>query len=192
MDQERIEAELERSAELERQRMERERAEKARVAERGTVLDANAAVWMPAHIDDAELVQRARKRQESWSGAKRRGVMMEPVMSKPRGTVESKKPQCGANKEERHSRQSETKPYGLRQSEAHEAMESASPMTTAPSRRRPGWSSGAKRRMSWTSERSERSEAIPATHTADLQDQKRAFRMSTEQSPEFFGDRPRS
>ena len=44
MDQERIEAELERSAELERQRMERERAEKARVAERGTVLDANAAV----------------------------------------------------------------------------------------------------------------------------------------------------
>ena len=59
MDQERIEAELEKSAELERQRMERERAEKARVAERGTVLDANAAVWMPAHIDDAELVQRA-------------------------------------------------------------------------------------------------------------------------------------
>ena len=59
MDQERIEAELKRSAEVERQRMERERAEKARVAERGTVLDANAAVWMPAHIDDAELVQRA-------------------------------------------------------------------------------------------------------------------------------------
>ena len=59
MNQERIEAELERSAELKRQRMERERAEKARVAERGRVLDANAAVWMPAHIDDAELVQRA-------------------------------------------------------------------------------------------------------------------------------------
>ena len=59
MDQERIEAELERSAELERQRLERERAEKGRVAERGTMLDANAAVWMPAHIDDAELVHRA-------------------------------------------------------------------------------------------------------------------------------------
>ena len=59
MDQERVEAELWRSAELERQRMERERAEKARVAERGTMLDANAAVWMPAHIDDAELVHRA-------------------------------------------------------------------------------------------------------------------------------------
>ena len=59
MDQERIEAELWRSAELERQRMERERAEKARVAKRGTMLDANAAVWMPAHIDDSELVQRA-------------------------------------------------------------------------------------------------------------------------------------
>ena len=59
MDQERVEAELGRSAKLERQRMERERAEKARVAERGTVLDANAAVWMPAHIDDAELVHRA-------------------------------------------------------------------------------------------------------------------------------------
>ena len=59
MDQERVEAELWRSSELERQRMERERAEKARVAERGTMLDANAAVWMPAHIDDAELVHRA-------------------------------------------------------------------------------------------------------------------------------------
>ena len=59
MDQERAEAELWRSAELERQRMERKRAEKARVAERGTMLDANAAVWMPAHIDDAELVHRA-------------------------------------------------------------------------------------------------------------------------------------
>ena len=35
---------LGRSAELERQRVEQERAEKARVAERGTVLDANAAV----------------------------------------------------------------------------------------------------------------------------------------------------
>ena len=60
MDQERVEAELWRSAELERQRMERERAEKARVAERGTMLDANALVWMPAHVDDAELVHRAR------------------------------------------------------------------------------------------------------------------------------------
>ena len=59
MDQERIEAELVRSAELERWRMQRERAEKARVAERGTMLDANAAVWMPAHIDGAELVHRA-------------------------------------------------------------------------------------------------------------------------------------
>ena len=59
MDQEGIEAQLGRSGELERQRMERERAEKARVVERGTKLDANAAVWMPAHIDDAELVHRA-------------------------------------------------------------------------------------------------------------------------------------
>ena len=59
MDQERSEAELGRSAELDRQRMERERAEKARVAEQGTMLDSNAALWMPAHIDDAELVHRA-------------------------------------------------------------------------------------------------------------------------------------
>ena len=59
MDQERIEAELRRSAELERQRMERECAEKARVVERGAMLGASAAVRMPAHIDDAEQVQRA-------------------------------------------------------------------------------------------------------------------------------------
>ena len=43
MDQERIEAELGRSAELERQRVERECAEKARVVERGVMLNANAA-----------------------------------------------------------------------------------------------------------------------------------------------------
>ena len=48
-----------RSAELERRRMERECAEKARVVEPGAMLDANAAVWMPDHIDDAEQVQRA-------------------------------------------------------------------------------------------------------------------------------------
>ena len=39
--------------------MELERAAKARVAERGSMLDANATAWMPAHIDDAELVHRA-------------------------------------------------------------------------------------------------------------------------------------
>ena len=59
MDQERVEAGLRRSVELERQRVERECAEKARVVERGAVLDANAAVWTPAHIDDAEQMQRA-------------------------------------------------------------------------------------------------------------------------------------
>ena len=65
-DQERNEAELGRSAELERQRMERKRAEKARVAERCTMLDANAAVWMRSHIDDAEqCIARAQTRQES-------------------------------------------------------------------------------------------------------------------------------
>ena len=117
--------------------------------------------------------------------------MMEPVTWKPRGTAESKKPQCGANEEERHSRQSETKPYGSRQSESHEAMESASPMTTATSRRRSGWSSGAKRRMSWTSER--RSERSDSCHPhGGLARPKRAFRMSTEQSPEVVGDRHRS
>ena len=143
MDQERIEAKLVRSAELERQRVERERAEKARVVEQGTMLDANAAVWW--------CIARAQRRQESWSGAKRRGVMMEPVTWKPRGTAESKKLQCGANEGERYPRQSETKPYGSRQSKSRGAMnmKSASPMTTAPSRRRSGWSSGAKRRISW-------------------------------------------
>ena len=73
MDQERIEAELERSAELERQRMERERAEKARVAERGTMLDANAAVWMPAHIDDGAGAARERRGGKE-SGAEPSGV----------------------------------------------------------------------------------------------------------------------
>ena len=34
-------------------------AGKARFVERGAMLDANAAVRMPAHIDDVEQVQRA-------------------------------------------------------------------------------------------------------------------------------------
>ena len=59
MDQERIDAELGRSVELERQRVERECAEKARVVDCGGMVDANAAVWVPSHIDEAEQVQRA-------------------------------------------------------------------------------------------------------------------------------------
>ena len=60
MEQERIEAELGRPVDLERQRVERESTEKASAIERGTELDANAAVWVPAHIGEAERVQAAR------------------------------------------------------------------------------------------------------------------------------------
>ena len=69
-----VSSRLVRSPELERQRMERERAEKARVAERGTMLDANAAVWMPAHIDGAELVHGANAEAVRKAGAEPSGV----------------------------------------------------------------------------------------------------------------------
>ena len=82
MEQERIEAELGRSVDLERQRVERESTEKASAIERGTELDANAAVWVPAHIGEAERVQAARAEagrfreriQAAWGedGARRR------------------------------------------------------------------------------------------------------------------------
>ena len=58
MELERIEAELGRSVELERQRVERECTEKARAVERRAKLDANAAVWVPAHIGEVGRVER--------------------------------------------------------------------------------------------------------------------------------------
>ena len=97
------------------------------------MLDASAAVWMPAHIDDAELVHRANAEavgKLEWSQATwRDDGARHTEAERDRGEQESP---CGVNEEERHSRQSETKPYGSRPSELHEAVESASPMTTAP------------------------------------------------------------
>ena len=80
--------------------------------------NANAAVWMPAHINDAEQVQRT-----SVEAARKLERSQAAVTWKPRGTVKSKKPQCGANEGERHSRQSGTKPFGSRQSKSRGAME---------------------------------------------------------------------
>ena len=85
IDQERIEAELRRPAEHERRRMEREGAQKARVTSRGAMLNAEAAVWIPAHIDDAEQLQRAsaeaarklERSQAAWRGDGARHVEVE-------------------------------------------------------------------------------------------------------------------
>ena len=91
MDQERIEAELERSVELERQRVERERTEKAR---RRTGCDAGrqcrSVGASPCRRGGAGAARERRSSKKA--GAKRRGVMTEPVTWKPRGTVKSKKP----------------------------------------------------------------------------------------------------
>ena len=73
MDQERIEAELEISAELERQRAERERAEKARVARKGygagrqcRSLDASSHRRCGAGAAREEAARKLERSQAAW------------------------------------------------------------------------------------------------------------------------------
>ena len=154
MDQERMEAErleLERqcevqergrSVELERQRVERESTQKDRAVERGTMLDANAAVWVPAHIDEAEQVQHAsteagkllERIQAAWGddGARHREAEIdrqeqETAMWRQRGERGTQ-----GNAGRSHT--------GRGRANRTELRQSGSPMTTALSRRDSGWS----------------------------------------------------
>ena len=96
MELERIEVELGRSVKLERQRVERECTEKAR-AERRTKLDANAAVWVPAHIGVVEPVERECTRKLRLLERLNAGWAEAARHREAERDRREQKPRCGAN-----------------------------------------------------------------------------------------------